>query len=267
MWNLSESIVSAPAQVDAPSEVEPRGGERCQRTSAELRSGDVNANQVRGTMSNEDALDDGARASGVSSLGMNGAHNPPVPQPASINNNASGAVDINGSKAIDVSDDEEFIGGGDSAIATSAPATSYWGSRAISSRAASPAMDNMSEVSSQLPGAPLPRSKSRTDFGGGGSSSSRYADASFWKARRVLFYRNGDPFFPGVEYRFKPGRDVATMEALLDKISPRLDLPRGARFVFSMDGDRKYSLEELEDGASYVVSSFKTFKVDFVQFP
>ncbi|XP_059620525.1 echinoderm microtubule-associated protein-like CG42247 isoform X2 [Phlebotomus argentipes] len=116
-------------------------------------------------------------------------------------------------------------------------------------------MDNMSEVSSQLPGAPLPRSKSRTEFG-----ASRYANASFWKARRVLFYRNGDPFFPGVEYRFKPGRDVATMEALLDKISPRLDLPRGARFVFSMDGDRKYSLEELEDGASYVVSSFKTFK-------
>lgn len=248
--------------MDAPS-----GGSTDQKTSTGLRSGDANANRadasvdyrVRAIMSNEDALDDGARASGVASLGMNGAHNPAVPQPssASINNNASGAVDINGSKAIDVSDDEEFIGG-DSAIATSAPATSYWGSsRAISSRAASPAMDNMSEVSSQLPGAPLPRSKSRSDFG----ASSRYNNASFWKARRVLFYRNGDPFFPGVEYRFKPGRDVATMEALLDKISPRLDLPRGARFVFSMDGDRKYSLEELEDGSSYVVSSFKTFKV------
>jgi hypothetical protein len=40
-----------------------------------------------------------------------------------------------------------------------------------------------------------------------------------------------------------------------------MDLPRGARFVFSMDGDRKLRLEELEDGASYVVSSYKTFKV------
>jgi microtubule-associated protein-like 1/2 len=77
----------------------------------------------------------------------------------------------------------------------------------------------------------------------------------------VLFYKNGDPFFPGVEFRFKPGRDIVSLESLLDKLSLRMDLPRGARFVFSMDGDRKLRLEELEDGASYVVSSYKTFKV------
>jgi len=41
-----------------------------------------------------------------------------------------------------------------------------------------------------------------------------------------------------------------------------MDLPRGARHIFSMDGDRKLSLDELEDGASYVVSSYKTFKVN-----
>lgn len=40
-----------------------------------------------------------------------------------------------------------------------------------------------------------------------------------------------------------------------------MDLPRGARHIFSMDGDRKITLDELEDGASYVVSSYKTFKV------
>jgi hypothetical protein len=40
-----------------------------------------------------------------------------------------------------------------------------------------------------------------------------------------------------------------------------MDLPRGARYIFSMDGDRKTSLDELEDGSSYVVSSFKQFKV------
>ncbi|XP_047988592.1 echinoderm microtubule-associated protein-like CG42247 isoform X2 [Leguminivora glycinivorella] len=50
------------------------------------------------------------------------------------------------------------------------------------------------------------------------------------------------------------------MDALLDRLSERLELPRGARFIFGMDGDRKYRLEELEDGASYVVSSYKTFK-------
>lgn len=138
------------------------------------------------------------------------------------------------------------------------------------SRPVSPGMmDNLSDISSQLPiTAPLTRSKSRTDFGSGGGGavpsvgggSTRYS-SNFWKARRVLLFRNGDPFFPGVEYRFKPGRDVTTIEALLDKISPRMDLPRGARFIFSMDGDRKFSLDELEDGSSYVVSSFNKFKV------
>lgn len=29
-----------------------------------------------------------------------------------------------------------------------------------------------------------------------------------------------------------------------------------------MDGDRKYTLDELEDGASYVLSSLKVFKVN-----
>lgn len=91
--------------------------------------------------------------------------------------------------------------------------------------------------------------------------ASRYANLNYWKARRVTFYRNGDPFHPGVEFRFKPGRDLASMDALLDRLSERLELPRGARFIFGMDGDRKFRLEELEDGASYVVSSYKTFKV------
>ncbi|CAG9585750.1 unnamed protein product [Danaus chrysippus] len=90
--------------------------------------------------------------------------------------------------------------------------------------------------------------------------ASRYANLNYWKARRVTFYRNGDPFHPGVEFRFKLGRDLVSMDALLDRLSERLELPRGARFIFGMDGDRKYRLEELEDGASYVVSSYKTFK-------
>ncbi|XP_046389885.1 echinoderm microtubule-associated protein-like CG42247 [Ischnura elegans] len=132
----------------------------------------------------------------------------------------------------------------------------------------------------QPPAAGLPppgRSKSRT---GGGKeangkdapepifppatptpiSSKYYSNLSYWRARRVIFYKNGDPFSPGLEFRFKPGRDVSNMEALLDKLSLRMDLPRGARFIFSVDGERKTRLEELEDGGAYVVSSYKTFK-------
>lgn len=98
------------------------------------------------------------------------------------------------------------------------------------------------------------------------ATTSRYSNLSYWKARRVVFYRNGDPFFPGVELRYRPGRDITSLDHLLDKISPKMDLPRGARYVFSMDGDRKYHLDELEDGASYVVSSFKAFKVSYNYF-
>ncbi|XP_044008324.1 echinoderm microtubule-associated protein-like CG42247 isoform X1 [Aphidius gifuensis] len=92
------------------------------------------------------------------------------------------------------------------------------------------------------------------------NATTRYNNLGYWRARRVTFYKNGDPYFPGVEFRFKPGRDIGSLEALLDRLSLRLDLPRGARHIFSMDGDRKLNLDELEDGASYVVSSYKTFK-------
>lgn len=167
------------------------------------------------------------------------------------------------------SDEEDFSGGG-GGDRVSGPSGQYggnsWGAvRSTNSRAVSPSLiDNMSENSSQ---APMPgqmiRSKSRPEIVVG--PGSRYNNASFWKARRVLFYRNGDPFFPGVEYRFKPTRDISTLDALLEKLTPKMDLPRGARYVFSMDGDRKYSLDELEDGASYVLSSFKVFKVSASQ--
>ncbi|RZB84927.1 DCX domain containing protein [Asbolus verrucosus] len=129
----------------------------------------------------------------------------------------------------------------------------YW-RQGGASRPQSPTMvDNVSDVSSMMPAV---RPKSRVEM-----TTSRYNNLSYWKARRVLFYKNGDPFFPGVEFRFKPGRDIVSLESLLDKLSLRMDLPRGARYIFSMDGDRKYRLDELEDGASYVVSSYKTFKV------
>ncbi|XP_042868750.1 echinoderm microtubule-associated protein-like CG42247 [Penaeus japonicus] len=80
-----------------------------------------------------------------------------------------------------------------------------------------------------------------------------------WRARKVRFYRNGDRYFPGFDYIFKPGRDVVNMEALCDKISDRIGLARGARYIYGLDGRRKYRIEELEDGLSYVVSSDRKF--------
>ncbi|XP_063873109.1 echinoderm microtubule-associated protein-like CG42247 isoform X2 [Scylla paramamosain] len=80
-----------------------------------------------------------------------------------------------------------------------------------------------------------------------------------WRALKVRFFRNGDRYYPGYEYVFKPGRDVVNMEALCDKISDRIGLINGARYIFGLDGRRRYRIEELEDGESYVASSDRKF--------
>lgn len=205
-----------------------------------------------------------------------------------VNNNVGGSLNninsgnLRKSQESEEEEEEEgFIGGTGNNPSNSGRAGGFWGGASGGigqfSRAASPSMmDNMSEISSQAPGPPtqIVRSKSRNDMISGTSGgqiqpgpSSRYSNAlSFWKARCVTLYRNGDPFFGGMDFRFKPGRDIGTLEAFLDKITQRMDLPRGARYIFSMDGDRKYNLDELEDGSSYVVSSYKAFKVSLFFF-
>ncbi|XP_071537716.1 LOW QUALITY PROTEIN: echinoderm microtubule-associated protein-like CG42247 [Panulirus ornatus] len=80
-----------------------------------------------------------------------------------------------------------------------------------------------------------------------------------WRARKVRFFRNGDRYYPGYEFVFKPGRDVVNMEALCDKISDRIGLINGARYIFGLDGRRRYRIEELEDGESYVAASDRKF--------
>ena len=55
------------------------------------------------------------------------------------------------------------------------------------------------------------------------SVPSRYSDASGqWRARKATFFRNGDPWFQGLQMRFVPGRDYASLEALCAKISDRM---------------------------------------------
>ncbi|XP_030755803.1 echinoderm microtubule-associated protein-like CG42247, partial [Sitophilus oryzae] len=113
----------------------------------------------------------------------------------------------------DVSDDEDD----DHPVANGG---GYWRQGAATRPSSPPMADNASDASSMQP--PAPRSKSRVEM-----ATSRYSNLGYWKARRVLFYKNGDPFFPGVEFRFKPGRDIVSLESLLDKLSLRMDLPRG----------------------------------------
>lgn len=78
------------------------------------------------------------------------------------------------------------------------------------------------------------------------------------KAVVVTMYRNGDAYFPGAKVSFKPGRDF--MPGFYEYLSQRLKVPEGVRYIFNLKGHLMNSLEELEDGGTYVASGTKAFK-------
>ena len=89
------------------------------------------------------------------------------------------------------------------------------------------------------------------------------------RARKVRFYRNGDRFFKGIVYAVSSER-FRTFESLLADLttSPVCDkniLPNGVRHIFNAESGRKIrSLNDLEEGESYVCASTDVFKdVDY----
>ena len=89
------------------------------------------------------------------------------------------------------------------------------------------------------------------------------------RAKKVRFYRNGDRFFKGMVYAVSPER-FRTFESLMAELtsSPICDknvMPQGVRHMFTVDGSRKImSLEELEEGESYVCAATDVFrKMDY----
>ena len=85
------------------------------------------------------------------------------------------------------------------------------------------------------------------------------------KAKKVRFYRNGDRFFKGMVYAVSPER-FRTFESLMAELTSsavcdKNAMPHGVRHLFSVDGSRKItSLEELEEGESYVCASTDVFR-------
>ncbi|TRY90946.1 hypothetical protein DNTS_022184, partial [Danionella cerebrum] len=84
------------------------------------------------------------------------------------------------------------------------------------------------------------------------------------KAKKVRFYRNGDRYFNGILYAISSDR-IRTFEALLADLtrtlSDNMNLPKGVRTIYSLDGTRKItSIDQLVEGESYVCGSTEAFK-------
>lgn len=73
-------------------------------------------------------------------------------------------------------------------------------------------------------------------------------------AKRISFYKSGDPQFGGVKVVVNP-RSFKTFDALLDNLSRKVPLPFGVRNISTPRGRHSITrLEELEDGKSYLCS-------------
>lgn len=88
------------------------------------------------------------------------------------------------------------------------------------------------------------------------------------KAKRVRFYRNGDRFYQGIVIPVSNDR-YRSFESLAEDLTRLLEdivkVPGAVRNIFTLDGKKVVSLDDLEDGKSYVCScnteNFK--KIDY----
>ncbi|KFQ83607.1 Oxygen-regulated protein 1, partial [Phoenicopterus ruber ruber] len=79
-------------------------------------------------------------------------------------------------------------------------------------------------------------------------------------AKRICFYKSGDPQFNGIKMVIN-NRSYKTFDALLDSLSKRVPLPFGVRNISTPKGRHSVtSLEDLEDGKSYICSHQRKMK-------
>uniref|UniRef100_A0A3B4AI74 Doublecortin domain-containing protein n=1 Tax=Periophthalmus magnuspinnatus TaxID=409849 RepID=A0A3B4AI74_9GOBI len=79
-------------------------------------------------------------------------------------------------------------------------------------------------------------------------------------SKRVCFYKSGDPQFNGLRMVIN-SRTFKTFDALLDSLSKKVPLPFGVRNITTPRGVHAVSsLDELEDGKSYICSDHRKVK-------
>lgn len=89
--------------------------------------------------------------------------------------------------------------------------------------------------------------------------SVEYIRNNFTEAGRVLrVHKNGQPFDKALRVCVTRG-EFKNLNQLLDHINSRQLIPLGARYLFHLDGQLVYSVNELKHGSIYIVSGTRTF--------
>ncbi|KAF7661829.1 hypothetical protein LDENG_00251920 [Lucifuga dentata] len=83
------------------------------------------------------------------------------------------------------------------------------------------------------------------------------------RAKKVRFYRNGDRYFKGLVYAVSSDRfrsyDALLME-LTRSLADNLHLPQGVRTIYTIDGSKITSMDELVEGECYVCASNEPYR-------
>ncbi|KAM4694441.1 retinitis pigmentosa 1-like 1 protein [Discoglossus pictus] len=84
-----------------------------------------------------------------------------------------------------------------------------------------------------------------------------YAVTQVTPAKKITFYKSGDPQFSGVKMAISR-RSFKSFSALMDDLSHKVPLPFGVRTITTPRGTHSINkLEQLEDGRSYICSDKK----------